>query len=230
MIIKFLGSGPHNPIINKKGKNKRLQSSVILEYKKIKLMIDCTPNVTKQLKKVKPDYLLITHAHQDAAGGLKLIKNVKLLTTAKLYSELKKRYSVKHLEFMKLDKIHKINGLKIEYFKVTHAKDFTTYGYKISVGNKKIIYASDFKYIPKKNEKYFRNTDIAIVDGAGWTFTVFGHQSIKGFLELSKNWKIKKIYFTQIGRRVPNYEIAQKEIKKINPNANLAWDGLRIKI
>ncbi|MFH1643819.1 MAG: MBL fold metallo-hydrolase [bacterium] len=230
MLIKFLGTGPNNPITDKKGKSNRLQSSVLITHGDIKIMIDCTPSVQKQLKKIKPDYLLITHAHRDAAGGLRLIKNIKLLTTQKLYSELEKRYPVKQLQFVNISKIHKIDGFKIECFEVEHAKDFTTYGYRISFAGKKIVYASDFKIIPKKNEKYFKNTDVAIVDGAGWNFTVFGHQSIKGFLTLCKNWKIKKIYFTQIGRRVPNHEKAQKEIQKINKKAFLAWDGLALKI
>ena len=71
MQLKFLGTGPAESVRGTK-KNRRLNSSLFVNWKK-DFLIDVTPHFSRQLieNKIKNiDFILLTHAHYDAVGGI----------------------------------------------------------------------------------------------------------------------------------------------------------------
>jgi phosphoribosyl 1,2-cyclic phosphodiesterase len=96
-----------------------------------------------------------------------------------------------------------------------------------------LVYVTDILKIPQKSEQFFEKIDLLIIGGTGWNADLSTHIGIWTFLDLvkEKKWNIKKIYFTHIGRPVPDYQEAQKQLLIRYPNIpfHLAYDGLKIK-
>lgn len=231
--LTFLGTGPSGPIYEKRGKSRRLNSSALIKYRNKSYLIDIGPTFDE---KIMFDYLLITHLHKDAFGGIKFVKDRKF--TFIVPERLSENIDFKpswNKENIKINHKNKIKNLNIIPFPIKHdivrPKFFPTYGYQfIFDDGKKLTYASDMIGIPEGSEKYFNNIDILVADGAGWKSNLSTHFGVWPFLDLveKKNWKMKKIYFTQIGRPVPKHEEAQKELSERNKKAFLAYDGLNI--
>jgi len=225
MELEFIGTGPYEPIRDKSGKSNREQTSILFKYiepdKKhtICILLDCNKHSAKYVN-YEVDYIIVTHAHSDSVDGLPLMKRGVLYCPLDLYDKL--NVSIDYTSELK------IKGLSITPFSVIH--DDPTYGYKFEFADTSFIYASDMLSVPSASEKYFKNVDLAMVDGAGWTRPVFKHQSIMGFLKWANKYNIKMIYFIQIGRMVPPHDKAEKEIQKVNPNAYLAYDGLILQL
>ena len=228
--LTFLGTGPSNPIIEKRGKSRRSNSSALIHCKNKIYLIDATPMIDPSLK---VDFLFITHLHKDAFGGFKKIKDKKfvLAIPSALDKDIPKGAFEKQI--IAADKKNQVGDLEVTPFKVRHdvIYGYTTFGYlfKFKDGSK-LLYASDMVGIPKESEKFFNEADVFVVDGAGWKSNLATHFGIWPFLKLAdeKGWQPEKIYFTQIGRPVPNHEEAQKEISEKYPRAFLAHDGLKI--
>jgi len=259
MSIKLtvLGSGPSEAIPRKgchcpacldakkqKSKSRRTRSSVILEWHKKNILIDCGPDFIKQIKREKigaADAMLLTHGHADAASGLKNLTATD--STLKIFSEkqtlkyLKRVYGkLPPSQIITPDRSLKIFGLTITPFRVKHAlreKTFPTLGFKIGP----LVYASDVSSVPKPSEKYFKHAGVLFLDGAMWLGTkMIWHLSVEQAISFAKKFHAKKLYLTQIGHNYPPHKIAQKEIRnycrknKIKFPVVLAYDGLKIKI
>jgi len=251
-----LGSGPSEEIPrsgcrcsacldakNPKSKSQRTRSSVILEWHKKNILIDCGPDFLKQIKREKigtVDAVLLTHGHADAVGGLKKLPPdtpLKIFTEKQTLKYVKRIYGkIPPGEIIKPGHSLKILGVKIIPFRVKHAlreKTFPTLGFKIGP----LVYSSDVSSVPKSSEKYFKNARVLFLDGAMWLGTKMAwHLSVEQSIDLAKKFHARKLYLTQIGHNYPPHKIAQKEINsycqknKINFPVILAYDGLKIKI
>jgi phosphoribosyl 1,2-cyclic phosphodiesterase len=227
--LTFIGTGPSNPIVERSGKSNRGNTSTLLTYKGKKYLIDVPPK-----NKIEPDYLLVTHLHDDAFGGFKKLSKHKFTfgVPAGLEKKIKDKGAWERGE-LRIDRPNDLGDLEVIPFEVTHDVifKFKTFGYRITFKDGFVLtYASDIVGIPDKSEQYFEKIDLLIIDGAGWNANLATHFGMWPFLEMvkEKDWKIKKIYFTQIGRPVPDHQEAQKEITNRNSRAKLAYDGLRI--
>lgn len=217
--ITFLGTGPARPILEKRGKSRRLNSSIIIKYSGKSYLIDVGPTFDK---KTNFDFLFLTHLHTDAFGGFKYVKDREFILAVP--NKLSKDIKFKNKESITVDKKNSVGDLKVIPFPVIHdvIYHYPTYGYQfIFKDDKKLTYASDMVKVPKRSEKYFNNIDILITDGAGWKSNLGTHFGVMPFMDIveEKEWKIGKIYFTQIGRPLPNHEKAQKELSERNPEA-----------
>jgi phosphoribosyl 1,2-cyclic phosphodiesterase len=200
-----------------------------LTYKGKKYLIDVPPK-----NEIKPDYLLVTHLHEDAFGGFKNISKQKF--TFGIPAGLEKKIKITgpwKKEELRVERPNEFGDIEVIPFEVTHdvIYKFKTFGYRISFPDGfTIVYSSDMVNIPDRNEQFFEKVDLLITDGAGWNADLPTHFGMWSFLDLvkQKDWKIKKIYFTQIGRPVPDHQVAQKEITNRNSKAKLAYDGLQI--
>jgi phosphoribosyl 1,2-cyclic phosphodiesterase len=228
--ITFIGTGPSNPITERSGKSNRDNTSTLLAYKGKKYLIDVPPKSIQE-----PDYLLVTHLHDDSFGGFKKLSKQKFIfgIPAGIDKKTKIKKGSWKKEDLRVDRPNEFGDLEVIPFEVVHdvIHKFPTFGYRITFKDGfTMVYTSDMVNIQDKAEQYFEKIDLLITDGAGWNADLATHFGIWSFLDMvkEKNWEIKKIYFTQIGRSVPDHEIAQKEISKRNNKAKLAYDGLRI--
>jgi len=256
MKLIVLGSGPSEKIPRSgcrcsacldakkiKSKSRRTRSSVILEWHKKNILIDCGPDFLKQIKREKISTIgavLLTHGHADAVGGLKKLPPdgaLKIFTEKQTLKYVKRIYGkIPPGEIIKPGHSLKIWGVKIIPFRVKHAlreKTFPTLGFKVGP----LVYASDVSSIPGSSEKYFKNSKVLFLDGAMWLSTkMIWHLSVEQSIDLAKKFHARKLYLTQIGHNYPPHEIAQKEINnycrknKIKFPVIIAYDGLKIEI
>jgi len=248
MKIVFLGTGPTN-IVEGRGKNRRLNSSVYIEAKGKKFIIDVTPYFSQQIKENKIndiDFVLITHAHRDAVGGIPQLvdwlkkkgKTIPLfcekLTWQKIKQKFKDLSNIEHYTIRRDNKFM-IDDLEITPVRVCHSiqPGFPTVAYKIDG----LMYSEDLGAILPENKSFFEDIDYWIIDAAMYFGRqIKGHQSIESALELVKKYKPKVAILIQAGHTYPDHDIAEKEIqtywKKLCPECKtkiiLAYDGMVI--
>lgn len=269
MKIIFLGTGPAQAIPRPNcrcltcrqarqphSKSKRARSSLLIQTGQANILIDCSLDFLKQIKKTeisKIDAVFLTHRHQDAVGGLKFLtkwsKKPIIIYTEKinikfLNSQLSKKSSnlliFKSSSPLTFRPLKPLNSLKLPHlafipFRVQHGlTPIPTLGYLI---NNQIIYASDFGNLPLTSQKLIKNKPIAIFDAALYFGRKMkGHLNVIQTIKWAEKLKIKKLYLTQIGHSYPPYQKAQRQIsqflKKKYPqgkfSVKIAYDGLRI--
>lgn len=244
MEIIFLGTGPFGGV-KSKGKSARLESSALVKTAKASILIDVTTFFAHQLKWIKKvDAILITHAHKDAVGGInqlvswmgrKNIAGVPLFSHPQTIRKIREHFSKTDpliLTAIEAGHSFKIGQITVTPFLVEHSiqAGFPTLGFHFSLNGKKLVYVSDVASWDGKVEKLMKNADILIIDGAMWGKKMVAHLDIKEILPKICKWPVKKIIFTQIGHTAPKHEILQKEIEKICPKSQPAYDGRVIKL
>lgn len=268
MKINILGSGP-SKIIPRKGckcetccgarkkgsKSRRMRSSVLIEHQGKNILIDCSPDfkiqknsfllfgTTVSKSKSIIDAVLLTHAHLDAAGGLKDLDKFAKKQQIKIPIYLLKQSArqIKSSQFKNLDfnflkpvKQITIGKIKITPIPVLHGinLNYPTLAFRID----NIIYASDCAGVKNKYLKYFKSADTLFLDGSIWFGHQFkGHFNARDAIEFAKKIGAKKLYLTHIGHTFPLHQKAERKIKnylkdkKINLDMKLTYDGMVIK-
>lgn len=244
MEIIFLGTGPSGGI-QAQGKSARFESSVLVQSPTTNLLIDVTKDFPKQAKLIKSmDALLITHAHQDAIGGINQlqawqkkrgINKLPLFSLGETIQKIKHHFqNTDYLKFNTIKAGHpfRIGRVTITPFLVKHSiqAGFPTLGFHLSENGHRLVYVSDMASWDEEAENLMEDADSLVIDGAMWGKRMVAHLDIKRILPKICGWSAKKIIFTQIGKTCPKHEILQKEIQKICSRALPAYDGMKLKL
>ena len=253
MKLTFLGTGTSQgiPVIGCNDKvcvsddyrDKRLRSSVLIEWKHCAYVIDCGPDFRQQMLAAKVNELtgiLFTHYHADHTAGLDDIrpfslKNGKVPFYAKkdVIANLKERFNYifttknKYLGApnVQLYEIENrplvIGNLQVIPIEVNHGK-LKIFGFRF----KNLAYITDAKTISKKELKKLLDLDVLVINALRID-THPTHLNLKESLEIIEQVKPKKAYLTHISHKLGFHA----EVSKILPkNVYLANDGLIIEI
>lgn len=161
MKLRFLGT---RGFIDPKNKRHFNHTSLMLIHKNKKIMIDCGETFLKKLNKIKPDHIVITHAHPDHAFGLKNGCKCFVWATKEAWKTLK-GFPIEKKYRKIIKKKQKIANITFEAFKVIHSIKAPAVGYKISIGKKHFFYVPDVLWIENRH-KAFKNILFYIGDGA----------------------------------------------------------------
>jgi phosphoribosyl 1,2-cyclic phosphate phosphodiesterase len=252
MKIIFLGTGPDTPVV----KNARSRSSVYFSSNKgFNFMIDCTPDFLEQVGREKIDdldFILVTHAHSDAAGGLgpqlktwlqkKDIDNIPVYMEAGTWDKIRQNLTdTNHIEpriFKPNDGFSPDEGdMMITPFRVINnlQPGCPACGFRFD----DIVYSSDVGNIPPDSFKFYKKANIVISDAAMWFGEqIKGHQTVEEALILAKKVSPEKFVLIQAGNTYPVQIEAEKEIQKYwgeyakesATDVILAYDGMNIVI
>jgi len=244
MKIQVLGSGP-TEYITGKGKNRRLNSSILIDDK---LLVDCTPFVEEQLKhhKNKIEAILISHAHADACLGLKKIKSFLKNATVPVYAFA---HTIHLMKTIRVGEPEYVNYIEIKPNKMQNilGYDVTAIPAKHSVLQPKFdpvaVYAidgvvwaedidQDYFVSDKANElkKIMSKAKVVFLDGAMCKGKLKGHMNIFDVMpHLQKN-KIRNVFWIQIGRTCPAHDKLLQQVKQLSPTHNVAYDGMVLKL
>ncbi len=263
MEIQFLGTSATWPLPrkgriceckicqSKDKRDKRLRSALLLTVnykgKRTRILIDCGPDIRKQLKRAKIskiDAILLTHSHSDHISGigklqLRKINEDLMPIYALIAGHRKIKENFERVEYRKEItrpyELFKIKNLKFRALPVDHSKMFPTVAFEIishkTPKTKRLIYMPDYKKVPPYSRKLMRNCQILILGGAILRRPLPWHKPITEGIELAKEVGAKKVYFTHIGHKtLPHKELVEFVQRKGGRNFYVAYDGLKIKI
>ena len=253
MKITFLGTGTsqgipiigstHPVCLSNDKKDKRLRSSIMLEWETYRYIVDCGPDFRQQLLREKVndiDGIIFTHEHADHTAGLDDIRpfchkmgNVPIYVPERIADNLQMRFyyiftkenrypgapSVKMQ--MIYNKPFQLNGktfLPVEYY---HG-NILIFGYRID----NFAYLTDFKSIEEDEKKKLKNLDVLVINALRLEPHPT-HLNLEDALALIKDLNPKKAYLTHMSHRLGFHEEVQKQLPK---NVFLAYDGLQIMI
>lgn len=240
MLLKFIGTRGE---IEPKTARHRMHTSLLLVHRGKKIMIDCGTSWQNRLKKVKPDHIVITHAHPDHAFGLKKGAPCPVWTTKEAWKSLK-NYPIKQKKVLSPRKRKRIAGVSFEPFPVWHSILCPAVGYRITCQNLRFFYVPDVAYIPDLDEA-FKKIGFYIGDGATLfrsmirknkkTGQIFGHATIRQQLTWCQKQKVPKMIVTHCGTQIVSNEkksirLIEKFAKERGIEVQLAYDGLEIKL
>lgn len=236
MQIIFLGTRGGIKIKSKIHYN---HSAILIKNKKTKIMIDCGSDYLQLVKKINPTAILLTHAHEDHAGGLKNIKDIPVYATQDTLNKLKK-FKIRNANLITSEKSFFISDVIITPFNVEHSLIAPACGFRIEIGENKFFYVPDLVKIYNAR-KALNGIQFYIGDGARISRSLIrlrdrykmGHASIVKQIEFCKNEGVENFIFTHCGSEIVkqtkekiNEKIMELELK-FNVKIKIAYDGMK---
>lgn len=224
-------------------KNKRYRSSVLVEVKGKKILIDTTPDLRSQALQTgfkTVDAVLYTHPHSDHINGIDELRVFNLWKggAIPIYSykehidEIKKRFSyifdngkVKGggkplLIPYVVDDVFSIDNITINPILLYHG-DMRNMGIRIE----NFAYLTDCSKIPESSYKLLNNIEILFIDTLRFSRHPT-HFSLSESLEEIKKINPKRAFLTHMG-----HDFEYNKLLKILPdNVEPAYDGMVLEI
>ena len=251
--LTFLGTGTSQgvPIIACKCavckshdfRDKRLRSSVLIYVDGQNLVIDSGPDFRYQMLRAGVENIsaiLFTHEHKDHTAGLDDIRAfnwvnkeaVNIYAEKRVQNSLMKEFSYVFAEFkypgipqMNLIDVDGspicINGTKIIPIRAMHLK-LPVYGYRIG----DVVYLTDANYISPEEKEKMKGAKIIVVNALRKEKHI-SHFNLPEALELVKELKPEKAYFTHISHQMGFHDEVELELPE---NVFLAYDKLEIEV
>lgn len=224
-------------------KDKRLRTSVLIETAKTRVSIDSGPDFRQQLLRErikKLDAVVYTHEHKDHIAGLdevrafNFINKVKMpvYATERVQKALQREFAyifseekypgVPEVELFSFENDpFNVGDILLEPINVLHYK-LPVKGFKVN----KFAYITDANFISVEEKKKLQNLDVLVLNALRREPHV-SHFTFSEAIELVKELKPKKAYFTHIAHQLGLHDEVSKELP---PNIELAFDGLQIVI
>lgn len=253
MEVTFLGTGTsqgipiigsqHPVCLSKDPKDKRLRSSVMVEWKDSRYIIDCGPDFRQQMLSNQVDRIdgiFFTHEHTDHMIGLDDIRpfyfnqgNIPIYAEPRVLEALNQRFDYifkmgnKYPGIPSVD-VHAINenplmidDLNVIPIRVYHGR-LPILGYRF----KDFSYITDAKTITENDVEKLKGTKVLVVNALR-NQSHPTHFNLKEALEFIKKINPERAYLTHISHLLGFHEKVEKELPD---HVHLAYDNLKIKI
>jgi phosphoribosyl 1,2-cyclic phosphate phosphodiesterase len=252
--ITFLGTGTsqgipvigsqHPVCMSKNPKDKRLRSSVLIQWDDYNYVIDCGPDFRQQMLSVDCQYLsgiLFTHEHADHTAGIDDIRpfffrqgDIPIYASMRVVKELTRRFGY----IFETDNKYpgtpavKINTIAentpfslgekmVIPIEVMHNR-LPVMGFRID----NFSYLTDVKYIEDQQLKKLEGTEVLVINALRKEPHPT-HLNFEEALEIVQYIKPKAAYFTHISHLLGFHDEVSKELPQ---QIYLAYDGLQIQI
>jgi phosphoribosyl 1,2-cyclic phosphate phosphodiesterase len=251
--ITFLGTGTSQGVplitcecevcnsLNKK--DNRLRTSVLIEHKGTKIVIDTGPDFRYQMlrEKVKSlDAVLFTHGHKDHTAGMDDIRayNYSMQQDMDVYAseetqEVLKRefqYIFSNIAYPGIPKVKlhtignapfKIKNVDLLPIRVMHHK-LEVFGFRVG----DISYITDANFIEEAEKLKIKGSKILVLNALRKEAHI-SHFTFQEALDLAKELNCESTYFTHISHQLGTHEAISKELPD---GIYLAYDGLSLEV
>ena len=252
MKINFLGTGTSQgiPVIGSKHpvclspdkKDKRLRTSLLIDWKGDHIIIDCGPDFRYQMIRSncsKIDAILFTHEHNDHVSGLDDVRpfyfkygTIPIYAEKRVLNSLTNRFPY---IFNKVNNIPSVPSVKINVIndrfifknktiipvRAFHGK-LPIFGYRFA----DFAYFTDVKTIEESELKKLKNLKVLVINA----LRIEEHKShlnLEDAIALIQRINPKKAYLTHVSHKLGFHEDIQRSLPK---NIFLSYDGLEIEI
>ena len=210
----------------------RLHSSLLVEADGKKLMIDAGEGHEGTVARVKPDAILITHAHPDHLS--RALESLEPEIPVYISEETAEVVKLPNKRLFQKDEAFEVEGFKVVARPVVHSLVAPAVCFKISRGGFILVYAPDVLSIPGR-EQFLKGVDLYIGDGSSLTKDIirrrddklFGHASMMRQVRWAEG--IKQILFAHVGHlRKTEADVNQALRIASDGRAKLAEDGMSL--
>jgi len=251
--ITFLGTGTstgipvvssnHPVCLSNDKRDKRLRVSILIEWDDFTYVIDCGPDFRYQMLRAnveKINGVIFTHEHADHTAGLDDLRPfsfqlgaVPIYAQKRVLKNLARRFDYIFIDENKYpgapsvqqnklkNKPFYLNNLEVTPVRVMHG-NLKIFGYKFN----NMAYLTDVKTISSTEKEKLKNLDILIVNAIRHK-EHHSHLNLDEALQLVKELKPKKTYFTHISHHLGFHAEVEKQLPK---NVFIAYDELVLEI
>ena len=252
--ITFLGTGTSQgiPVIGSDHpvsfsddlKDKRLRSSILIEYKDFNFVIDCGPDFRQQMLKTncrKLDAIIFTHEHADHTTGIDDVRpyffrqgKIPIYLHERVLNSLHNRFAYIfdpkqkypgapdfEVNLITKENDFQIFGLNITPIEAVHYK-LPVLGFRLG----KFAYLTDVKTISDKEMLKLNGLDTLVINALRYESHP-SHLNIEEALEIIDQVKPKQTFFTHISHNMGFHEEVCRSLPK---SVSLAFDGLVLEV
>jgi ribonuclease BN (tRNA processing enzyme) len=237
MKIEFLGT--RGEIESSTRRHKR-HSSLMIHYLGRRVMIDCGKDWLGELDKIKPQAIVITHAHPDHVLGLEEGAPCPVYATVETWDSISK-FQIERREVVRKQDSFVVRGIQFEAFTVEHSTRSPAVGYRVTAGKAVIFYAPDVVYIHNR-EDALRGADLYVGDCATIARSMvrkrgdqlIGHTPVRTQLTWCQKEGVQRAIFTHCGSQLVNADersvLARIRAwgKERGVDARIAHDGMEV--
>jgi phosphoribosyl 1,2-cyclic phosphodiesterase len=217
-------------------------TSTAIVFRQRRVVIDFGEDWREDVKKLRADALVLTHAHPDHVAGLRDGVACPVYATAQTWTRIAS-WPIADRRTLRPWKASEISGMMFEAIPVEHSLRAPAVGYRVTAGGTTMFYVPDVAAIPRAN-RALAGVEVYVGDGARitrplvkWQGNVAtGHTSIARQLEWCRAHGIARAVFTHCGSEiVKGTERAARARIAALGRANtvrttLAYDGLQLAI
>ncbi|MGC6430714.1 MAG: MBL fold metallo-hydrolase [Jejuia sp.] len=253
MKVTFLGTGTsqgipiigsdHPVCLSEDIRDKRLRTSVLIEWENYSYVIDCGPDFRQQMLRSnckRIDGILFTHEHSDHVLGLDDIRPfyfrqgaISLYAHKRVIKSLKRRFDYifqkenrypgapsVHIERLK-NKPFQLGDIQVVPIKALHYK-LSVYGFRFS----NFCYTTDIKSIKDKEIEKIKGVKVLVVNALRIE-PHYSHFNLEEALEFIAKIKPERAYLTHISHMLGFHSEVEKQLPK---GVFLAYDNLKIEV
>ena len=239
MKLKFLGTRGE---IEKRTRRHHMHTSLMVSYRGADVMIDCGLDWRGKFERLRPDAIVLTHAHPDHAWGLRDGASCPVHAPQKTWQTLT-RCRVENRHLINERSPTKICGITFEAFPLEHSILAPAVGYRVSAGPASIFYVPDLVFIHERAEA-LKNVQIYIGDGATVTRSfirrrgkaLIGHTPVRTQLSWCEKEGVPEAIITHCGSEIVTGDEGQISAKLRAMAADrgvemgIAYDGMKLKL
>ena len=221
----------------------RLRSSIMVQSANTTIIVDATPDFRYQMLREKVrhiDAVLLTHSHKDHVAGIDDTRPFQFLSRKPteifgnkmslegIKSEIPYAFENSHYPGIPKVNLHElslepfiIGDIPVMPILVWHHK-MQVYGFRFG----SFTYITDANHIDESEKKKITDSEIIVLNALRNEAHI-SHFTLKEAIEVVKELKIPRAYFTHISHQLG----VHKAVNKFLPNGmSLAYDGLKIEI
>lgn len=239
MKLDFLGTRGY---IKARTERHYRHSSCLVTWRDTRVLLDLGEDWLEAAPRLKPDAILVTHAHPDHAWGLKNGAAAPVWATAESWEPMNS-FRVDERRIVVPRSPDTVGDITFEAFTVEHSTRAPAVGYRLTAGGVSVFYVPDLVYIHERADA-LRGTRAYIGDAAtvNRSFVrkrgeaLIGHAPVQTQLTWCRKEGVPLAVFTHCGSQVVAYD-ERAVISTIEAMARdrgveviVAYDGMELEV